>query len=163
MDDNRGATLSAHLEYLRRKYESGDKSALLDAVDYCAMYKLVMPEWVTYEFVTSYRKWTHLEVKTLDEAFEVERTKSFRIDKEREWVNNSANVYMAILEAERQGLPISNESKKKDSAIYVVSKKFGFNRQKIWDMYNDFRRNTAIGRGFEKGRKLSRKHKNKSE
>ena len=43
MDDDRNACLEAVLEGYRVKYDSGDKSALLDAVECCAMYQLVMP------------------------------------------------------------------------------------------------------------------------
>ena len=54
-------------------YRAGDNQVLLDAINICARHQLPMPEWVAAGWKQSYTKWKHYEVKTLDNAFNVER------------------------------------------------------------------------------------------
>ena len=71
-------TMSAMLEWYRQKYEGGDGAALLKAIEYCGMYRLVMPDWIVTNFATSFHSWDRFECKTLDDAFGVARPKGFR-------------------------------------------------------------------------------------
>ena len=144
-------TMGAMLEWYRQKYEGGDGAALLKAIEHCGMYRLVMPDWVVANFVAAFSSWDRLECATLDDAFRVARPKGFRIDVAREEMNNAAAVYMAILDAEKRGLPIHQ-----DGAIAEVCEKFGINRDKAWKWYNLVRK-TPIGMGFDKLRPKVRK------
>jgi len=143
------------LEYLRQEHTKGDKSALLKAVEYCGINRLVMPDWVVGYFIRSFGKWEKLEVKTLDEAFEVER-KSFRIDTEREFMYKATDVYLAVLDCEKQGIPIGVED-----AFRIVAEKFHTNPDKVAKMYKYVRHNDPIGRGLEQLRpkKIHKKDK----
>lgn len=149
LENPHAAELSSHLEHFRLRYDNGDKAALLEAVEFCGLFRLVMPQWVSYWFAMSHRKWTRLKVKTLDEAFDVQKKKGFHLAKEHQFLQKSFDVYMSLLAAERKGKSISIG---KNGAIEDVAEEFGLNRQKVWDMYNHVRRNTLLGRGFEETR-----------
>jgi hypothetical protein len=154
LENSRAAHLASHLERYKARYDNGDKAALLEAVEFCALFKLVMPEWVAYWFTSAHREWKRLNVKTLDEAFEVQRPSNFRLATEREFFQKSFDVYMALLAAEDGGKSLSNC---KNGVIEEVAKEFGINRDKVWKMNNHIRRNTSIGREFEKTRKKRKK------
>ncbi|MBS3955043.1 MAG: hypothetical protein KGZ88_18980 [Methylomicrobium sp.] len=147
MDDTREKHLQSKLDWLKSEFENGDKSALLDAVDWCAAWRLVMPDWVANNFMHQHRRWQQFKVKTLDEAFDVQKPKGFHLNKHKQEVDKTFDVYLAILEAERRGLPISN-----DGAISEVCQKFGINEQMAWDMYRETRK-TKWGQDIEKMRK----------
>jgi len=145
MGNQREAVLFAHLDYLKGEYEAGDKASLLQAVEYCGMYKLIMPEWVVYAFTMSHRKWQRLEVKTLDQAFEVEKPKGYRLHAQKELMDNSIDVFLDV-----------NASETIDNYTFErVAKKYDTNRDKVRLMYKDIKENTDMGRN------LSKAHKNK--
>lgn len=57
----------------RRRFEKGDKTALLDAVDLCARSGTVMPVWLAEAYCAGYVAWATYKVRSLDEAFDVVR------------------------------------------------------------------------------------------
>ena len=57
----------------RRRFEAGDKAALLDAVDLCARAGLPMPGWLAEAYCAAYAHWAAYRVRSLDEAFGVDR------------------------------------------------------------------------------------------
>ena len=62
----------------RRRFEAGDKTALLDAVDLCARSGLVMPVWLTEAYCAAYTEWATYGVRSLDEAFGVDHIRKNR-------------------------------------------------------------------------------------
>ncbi len=134
---DRESVLSAHLESLKQRYESGESEALLDAIDFCGKYKLVMPDWVSWHFSACYKKWADLDVKTLDEAFDMKRPKNFRLGKEKERIEKATNVFLDVLELSS----LNQENMEK------VAKKHGINRDKVWTMYKQVK-GTEIGKGM---------------
>jgi hypothetical protein len=61
------------IEDCRKRFEAGEARALLDALDFCARSGRAMPLWLAEAFCASYEKWQRYDVKTLDQAFCVER------------------------------------------------------------------------------------------
>ena len=57
----------------RRRFEAGDKAALLDAVDLCARAGLPMPGWLAEAYCAAYAHWAAYRARSLDEAFGVDR------------------------------------------------------------------------------------------
>lgn len=62
-----------YLEQLRRKYEHGDREALLEALDVCCRGRWYPPVWVASGFVNAYEAWRSYKVPTLAAAFGVVR------------------------------------------------------------------------------------------
>ena len=62
------------LEWHRRKYQKGDHTALLDALDLWLSTFRGPPVWIADGVVTALRKWFTYEVPTLDAAFGIRRT-----------------------------------------------------------------------------------------
>jgi hypothetical protein len=75
------------IDECRKLFEAGDPKALLEAIDFCARSGSAMPLWLAEAFCARFDKWSRYEVKTLDQAFGVER-KGERISnrKHREWL-----------------------------------------------------------------------------
>lgn len=62
---------------LETQYESGDASALMDAVHYC-LEGAAVPEWVRREFAVAWLlRWDGGQVRTLGEAFSIGRPKGW--------------------------------------------------------------------------------------
>lgn len=61
------------IEDCRRRFEAGDKTALLDAIDLCARSGTVMPVWLAEAYGAGYTAWATYKVRSLDQAFGVER------------------------------------------------------------------------------------------
>ncbi len=57
------------IEQLRRQFEMGDDFALLQAIAKCAQNKLLMPNWISENYLRRYRRVLHADVGTWDEAF----------------------------------------------------------------------------------------------
>ena len=60
------------IEDCRHRFEAGDKTALLDAIDFCARSATVMPVWLAEAYCAAYTEWDTYGVRSLDEAFGVE-------------------------------------------------------------------------------------------
>ncbi|MET0706635.1 MAG: hypothetical protein ABWY82_07285, partial [Tardiphaga sp.] len=50
----------------RRRFEAGDKAALLDAVDLCARAGLPMPGWLAEAYCAAYAHWAAYRARSLD-------------------------------------------------------------------------------------------------
>jgi hypothetical protein len=90
----------------RKRFDAGEAAALLDAVDYCARSGTAMPLWLAEAYCSRYIAWLTYEVKTLDQAFGVER-KGERIPERRKRKLLEASVAMEVDKLHRQKkLPI---------------------------------------------------------
>jgi hypothetical protein len=56
---------------LRPRFEAGEQRVLLDAVDMCARAGIPLPWWLAEAFSARYTAWRRLQIKTLDETFQV--------------------------------------------------------------------------------------------
>jgi hypothetical protein len=75
---------TAKLNVLKRRYISGDKTALIDTLKmYIDNDRTELPNWVASAVFKALNQWRDCEVKTLDEAFGVERPKNFDLEAAR--------------------------------------------------------------------------------
>jgi hypothetical protein len=61
------------IEDCRKRFKAGDPKALLEAIDYCARSGSAMPLWLGEAVCARFDSWFRYEVKSLDQAFDVER------------------------------------------------------------------------------------------
>jgi hypothetical protein len=61
------------IEDCRRRFEAGDAKALLEAIDFCARSGTAMPLWLGEAVCARFDRWFRYDVKSLDQAFGVER------------------------------------------------------------------------------------------
>jgi hypothetical protein len=66
------------IEDCRHRFAAGDKTALLDAIDFCARSGTVMPMWLTEAYCAVYTEWATYGVRSLDEAFGVDHARKGR-------------------------------------------------------------------------------------
>ena len=53
------------IEDCRHRFEAGDKTALLDAVDLCARSGLALPVWLAEAYSAGYTAWATYKVRSL--------------------------------------------------------------------------------------------------
>jgi hypothetical protein len=61
------------IEDCRKRFEAGDATFLLHAIDYCARSGSAMPLWLGEAVCARFDSWFRYEIKSLDQAFGVER------------------------------------------------------------------------------------------
>ena len=57
------------------RFDEGEREALLEAIQVCAMFNVPIPDWARLEFFSCYRKYQTFLVKDLGDAFGVTRPK----------------------------------------------------------------------------------------
>ena len=65
--------------YQRAVLERADGLGVLEAMELCAEWKIAAPDWLLKAFSERLARFNFCEVRTLDEAFGVERPKSFNL------------------------------------------------------------------------------------
>lgn len=140
---NREETLNTVLDNYRLKFESGDKSALLEAVGHCAAYKIILPDWVAWHYTHSFSRWHELEVRTLDEAFEMKRPKSFNIAKERRIQTKSFDIAFKVIEKRKTGIAFDN------GLADEIGKLFGTNSDAVYDSCKEMAKHPVIKIAFK--------------
>ena len=95
------------VEQCRERFEAGNPTALLDAIDACARAALPMPMWVVSAFCERYARWASYEAETLDAAFDVERRKGMHVGKAayREWLR--PRIVFEVKRRSRDGAEIT--------------------------------------------------------
>lgn len=76
--DARSKHFAAMFAGMRKRYEGGDKGALLEAVNQILIFREEAPEWVLSYFNSSLTRFWRYEAVSLDEAFGVARSKDPR-------------------------------------------------------------------------------------
>jgi hypothetical protein len=95
---------------LRPRFEGGEPRALLDAVDICARAGIAMPWWLVEAFSARYTAWRRLQIKTLDETFQVAWPKGTRwSDLARRERLKSDVLHRAFELRTRENLPFGEE------------------------------------------------------
>jgi len=61
--------LAEYLAIAKRKFEDGDKAALLKAMHQCLLLKKPMPEWLRVAFIEAFQSAIAFEIRNWDEAF----------------------------------------------------------------------------------------------
>ncbi len=89
------------IDECRKRFELGEAGALLDAIDYCARSGTAMPPWIADAFCARYLAWLTYKVKTLDQAFGVER-KGKRISELRKRETLKPRVAIEVDKLHRQ-------------------------------------------------------------
>ena len=113
----------------RKRFEAGEVKALLDALDYCARSGSSMPVWLAEAFCACYGKWLRYDVKTLDQAFGVER-KGERISDRKFRESLKAPVALEVSRLHRQ------EKRPIDEALFeLVGEKFKIPTGTARDIY----------------------------
>lgn len=122
---------AAVVEQRRKQFEAGQDWALLDAVNFCARERMAMPVWLVNAFCDRYMKWYLFKVRTLDEAFGVERPKRARIkDRARhEWLK--PRVVLEVMRLREDNVPFG------DGMFERVGEKLGVGKTQASDAYYD--------------------------
>jgi hypothetical protein len=85
-------------------YEGGEKEMLLHALRLsCELKQLAFPNFVAQRVRESLLDWSELEVRTLDEAFNVEKPKNFHLKASRVKESLSPKIYMRVKELHKNG------------------------------------------------------------
>lgn len=91
-------------EAFRSSFEDGNSESILMALRTCAKHKLPMPDWLAAAYMSRLSDWTMLRVKTLDEAFKVERPKGFHLKATHNKKNLEMNIPSVVMRLKREGL-----------------------------------------------------------
>ena len=127
----------ARLDRLSQRYIEGEKSALIEAIQLCGEKKIVMPEWVVNEFIKAIDRWTNFDVKTLDEAFDLNLSKgkhlgALKTKKKKMWM-----AYLIVKALSGIGKPI-------DEALEIASEKLKIGKTLTSEYY--YEANKITGR-----------------
>jgi hypothetical protein len=121
--------LAPLLARLWERFQAGDNQALFDLIVWSLAGGQAPPPEASTAFVERYDRWFKLEVRTLDEAFGVERHKGRQIDDlaaERERLR----PYIVLrVEAWRKDKPAGRE------LFETIAKDFGKSRRYVEELY----------------------------
>jgi len=97
------------LKSYQRRYERGDRTALLQALDLCLDCFHGSPNWVADATMDAIRRWLAYEAATLDEAFGVKRSgKHINSLREREALRPA--IMMRVIQLHQQGEAIGSDT-----------------------------------------------------
>ena len=104
------------IEAERARIEAGDGDALLSALLDVCMSNEPMPTWLTFHVAKAIRRYTHMHVRTLDEAFKVRKRPGFtKLSKRRRY---GLRIYFEVCALHSVGVSISNELYKAIAETY---------------------------------------------
>lgn len=104
------------IEAEKERIEAGDGDALLRALLDVCMSDAPMPNWLTFHVAQAIRRYTHMHVRTLDEAFNVKKRTSFtKLSKRRRY---GLRIYFEVCALHSVGVSISNELYKAIAETY---------------------------------------------
>jgi hypothetical protein len=111
------------LEQKQKDYDGGDNFALLEAVEICALSDIKLPEWAADGYIETFQKIKQLDIRSLDDAFNFHLPKGKHIDSHKSRKRLNLPVFVACLEANKDGLPLTRKSRK-ESAFDLVGRQF---------------------------------------
>ena len=104
-------------------YEDGEKDMLLMALKLsCELKESPIPQGVAQRVRENLIKWLELEVKSLDEAFQVEKKKNFRLGAERKKHNMALKIYSSIVKSSKAGEGIDDDLFDEVGSEYGIGK-----------------------------------------
>jgi hypothetical protein len=71
------------LGILKKRFENGDKTVILKAIQQCLLMKRRLPKWLCVGFLQAYDRATGYEIRSWDEAFGAPHPKGTHLGKER--------------------------------------------------------------------------------
>jgi hypothetical protein len=102
--------LILQIKTLEDEFLSGNKKALLKALKLCTVQdNYIMPQWVASGVYQALISWERLEVRTLDDAFNVAKPKNFALKANREKQKIILSVWFAVGELHKKGRPLDEE------------------------------------------------------
>jgi hypothetical protein len=117
------------IEDCRKRFEAGDATFLLHALDYCARSGGAMPLWLREALVARLDPWIRYQAKTLDQAFDVERKRE-RISNRKLRLSLQPHVAWEVIRLHRE------EKLPMDEALFErVGKKFKIKMRTARDIY----------------------------
>jgi len=121
------------LEPLRKAYEAGVKSALIQAICICFMFEEVAPQWIVTAFLRAAGKWQFGEVKELGEALGLSWPKGASLYALRKRRRSRLDVYLAIEKAKKNGRAINEEF------FIEIGQRFGISKTLVKEYYKSAR------------------------
>ena len=95
------------IESQHERIEAGDGDALLSALLDVCLSDAPMPHWLSVHVASAVRRYTHMHVKTLDEAFGVKKRVGFaRLSKRRRY---GMRIYFEVCALHSVGVAISKD------------------------------------------------------
>jgi hypothetical protein len=97
----------ALVKWCRKRYARGNPLMLLIAVDACLRTGSKVPLWAAQKFCDQIDKWLRAQVKTLDEAFGVQRPAGKHFDRRKKREALRPYIVLRVLDLNKfQGVPI---------------------------------------------------------
>lgn len=91
------------LMWCHKRYDAGDRSALLDAVEVLGSF---FPAWVREGFVEAWTRYRQYDVQTLDQAFGIKRSKGLHLDKARDRELLRPQIVFGVYCLHAKGVPL---------------------------------------------------------
>ncbi|MDN3523526.1 hypothetical protein [Halomonas ramblicola] len=127
------------LPRFHQRYEQGDSAALLKAVERCALVGLPLPTWCRQAYVKSWRKASHYECRTLDEAFDYDDLKGINLARARERFLNSVHVVSEVKRMIHAGITV-------EKAFQLAAERHGVSFSRARDWYYELRYDPSTAR-----------------
>lgn len=104
------------IESLKGRIVAGDGDALLMALEDVCLSDNPMPYWLSVEVASSIRRYTHMECKSLDEAFRLKKRVGFaKLSKRRRY---GLKIYLEVCALHSVGVPISKDLYEAIAGLY---------------------------------------------
>lgn len=126
----------SHDEYMAHyqgHFQRGDHAALLSAVSYCLFTGHPAPEWVRVAWIERLDKWRTLEVRTLDEAFQVRHQKNKKLSKEKKFLEIAGAIFERICQAYEIHQAID------DDTFEAIGREFNISAGTVKNYYREYK------------------------
>jgi hypothetical protein len=118
---------------LKQRYENGDKTVILVAIQQCLLMKRPLPEWLCEAFLQAYDTATGYEIRSWDEAFGAPHPKGTHLGKERRVLYLRGEIVARVRELQAAGSPV-------DKGLFeTIGQKLGLSGTTASDIYYDKR------------------------
>lgn len=121
------------LEEMHKRLEAGDKSVILEALDFCFVWKIPVPQWCADTFKRAVRKVRNYEARSWDDVFCRPHPKHTQLKTERERVLELFAYLDCRRYHEKENIPI-------DDTFERVGRDLGLGgRTKVSEIYYKWR------------------------
>lgn len=124
------------LESLEKSFNDGNKLALMHAIRECANHELIMPTWVSNEYIKAFDTVNHFRAKSWDEVFGKPLRKNANLAALRKRDKYAVHIWNAVRASEQQGIAINDE------LFESIGKNFGLGLTLTKEFYSYFRNQT---------------------